>query len=85
MYGCNKYVRFDDNTIIIFSPDIAHVNAARGPMVINQWDDTRRSPVSAGFIEGGKCVGNSVSLGLKSKEGDTGVFRRMLGLPKLEE
>ena len=83
MYRRNKYVRFDDDTIIIFSNEIAHLNAARGPMVRTQWDDARRVAISAGFIEGGKCVGKSESLNLKSKEDDTEIFRRMMNLPKL--
>lgn len=35
------------------------------------WRRLERDPVSAGFVEGGKCVGNSESLMLSSRPEDT--------------
>jgi len=38
------------------------------------WRRIRRKPVSAGFVEGGKCVGRSESLNLNSQAGDTALL-----------
>lgn len=40
------------------------------------WERIRRKPVSAGFIEGGKCCGRSESLRLESHAGDTELLTR---------
>ena len=38
------------------------------------WRRIHREPVSAGFIEGGKCVGESESLGLRSRPEDSALL-----------
>lgn len=35
------------------------------------WKRVHRTPVSAGFIKGGKCEGESLTLNLKSREQDS--------------
>ena len=37
----------------------------------DDWERVNRTPISAGFVEGGKCVGESESLKLKSRPEDT--------------
>ena len=66
--------------IFIFSKEISHDCMAEAVMGIkNQsfgnWRRVRRKPISAGFIEGGECVGRSESLGLESREEDTKLLR----------
>lgn len=62
--------------IFIFSRDIHHdcfaeiVDAIRNQKHGN-WRRINREPVSAGFIEGGKCVGRSESLNLDSRPQDS--------------
>lgn len=38
------------------------------------WRRLHREPISAGFVEGGKCVGNSESLMLASRPEDTALL-----------
>lgn len=40
------------------------------------WRRIDREPVSAGFVENGVCVGDSESLGLKSRPEDTELLKR---------
>lgn len=40
------------------------------------WKRIYREPVSAGFVEGGKCVGESESLKLKSNPSDTKLLQQ---------
>lgn len=41
------------------------------------WKRIHREPISAGFVEGGKCVGKSESLGLQSRpELDTALLNK---------
>jgi hypothetical protein len=39
-----------------------------------EWQRIYRDPVSAGFVEGGKCVGMSESLNLRSRQQDTALL-----------
>jgi len=39
------------------------------------WERVRRTPISAGFVEGGKCVGESESLGLASRPEDMALLK----------
>jgi len=77
-----KYVRFDDDTFIMFSNDIPHESASRGPQTLSSWEhrSTRRRPISAGFvtIKDAKlwCYGRSVSLDLKSKSDDSDMLNK---------
>lgn len=62
--------------IFIFSRDIPHnVMAEAVSRMRNQthdnWRRIDREPISAGFVEGRKCVGESESLNLKSRVEDT--------------
>ena len=41
------------------------------------WKRVRRVPISAGFVEGGKCVGMSESLSLRSRPEDTALLAGM--------
>lgn len=41
----------------------------------DDWKRISRTPVSAGFIQGGKCVGNSESLRISSREQDTELLK----------
>ena len=73
--------------IFIFSKDINHACMAESiNHMRNQnhsgWRRISRTPLSAGFIEGGKCVGMSESLHLNSRPQDTALlaalgFRRL--------
>lgn len=79
-----KYVRFNDDTFIMFSNQIPHDSASTGPQRFSDYEirDTRRIPVSAGFvtIEDSKfvCYGKSESLGLSSKKDDTEMINKSL-------
>ena len=43
----------------------------------DNWERIRREPVSAGFVVGNECVGESISLHLKSRpEEDTALLRK---------
>ena len=62
--------------IFVFSRKINHDCMAESVSAIKNhsyspWRRIRREVVSAGFIEGGKCVGKSESLNLKSDPRDT--------------
>ena len=39
------------------------------------WRRVLRTPISAGFVEGGQCVGKSESLSLSSRPEDTALLR----------
>jgi len=41
------------------------------PLVYGRWERITRTPISAGFVRGGECVGNSESMMLKSRPEDT--------------
>lgn len=85
MYNKNKYVRFDDDTFVVFSNEIAHIYASQGPMKLGKWEPKteRRKPISAGFISLSKagvfCEGASESLGLISLPDDTELLRKFFG------
>jgi hypothetical protein len=40
-------------------------------LVYGKWRRIEREPISAGFVRGGKCEGNSESLGLRSRPQDS--------------
>lgn len=40
------------------------------------WKRVYRLPVSAGFVEGGLCIGYSESLGIRSRQEDTALLRK---------
>lgn len=68
-----------DEEIFIFPSSVNHSIFAESICAMrNQrhgsWKRIRREPVSAGFIEGGKCVGNSESLGLRAREIDSSLL-----------
>ena len=69
----NEYEQLE---IFVFSKNIMHdcmAESIRG--IKNQnfspWERVLRTPVSAGFVTDGKCHGESISLRLKSADGDT--------------
>ena len=71
-----KYVRFDRNTFVLFSAHIDHADIAEG---IGR-DRVR----SAGFVSIGEteaqCYGESLGLSLSSKEEDSKLMSKFLGL-----
>lgn len=71
----NKYVRFEDNTVVVFSNDILHIEAAKG---------IPKKPISAGYfmISNGDLVANgaSTTLNLESHEGDSKVIQDFLNV-----
>ena len=49
---------------------LGHIrNQSRG-----SWHRVSREPIAAGFVEGGKCVGISETLGLRSRPEDTALL-----------
>jgi len=44
-----------------------------------EWRRVTRKPVSAGFVEGGRCCGRSESLKLEPAEGDTELLNSYSG------
>ncbi len=77
MYSRVKYVVSNENKIIVFSELFTHS------------EFSRYKPISAGFISFGvnkqgnptcTCYGESVSLGLKSREIDTDLAKRQLNM-----
>ena len=50
-----------------------------------EWVREFRTPVSAGFIENGACIGGSETLGLSSRVGDTDLLKRTLKVSKVDE
>lgn len=59
-----KYIVINGNEMIIFPPTIQHKGIA-GDMNVT----------SAGFIEGGRCYGQSDSLNISSKESDNRLLK----------
>ena len=65
--------------IFIFPKAVHHNDMAEAvqrlkkhdPLLYAKWERITREPISAGFVEGGKCVGNSESLMLASRPEDT--------------
>jgi len=39
------------------------------------WERIYRKPISAGFVENGKCFGRSETLGLEARKDDTALLR----------
>lgn len=77
MWIKTKYVITDDGTIIVF------------PELLQHSEFKKFNPVSAGFISFGvnkqgnpscTCYGESISLGLKSREEDTILAKRQLNM-----
>lgn len=59
-----KYIVIDEKEMIIFPPTLQHRDIARDLCV-----------TSAGFIEDGKCYGQSDSLGIGYKESDNKLLK----------
>ena len=77
MWLKQKYIITEDNKIIVFSELFQHS------------EFKKFNPISAGFISFGvnkqgnpscTCYGESVSLGLKSREEDTVIAKRQLNM-----
>ena len=80
-----KYIatKRDDGTeeIFIFPRSVNHdcmAEMLRGirDQSWGNWKRIHRSPVSAGFVEGGLCIGYSESLNLRSRQEDTALLRK---------
>ena len=78
-----KYIvtRQEDGTeeIFVFPREVHHdcmaeVLGSIRNQSFRPWKRIHREPVSAGFVEGGKCVGMSESLGLRSRQQDTALL-----------
>jgi hypothetical protein len=75
----------DTEEIFVFPKAIHHKDMAEAvehlkehdTLVYGKWKRIHRQPISAGFVEGGKCVGVSESLGLRSRPEDTTLLPRM--------
>lgn len=71
-----KYVRFDRNTFVLFSPHIEHAVIAEGL--------GRDRVRSAGFVligeEEARCYGESIGLSLSSRKEDSKLMSKFLGL-----
>ena len=73
-YVVFKYFR--EEFIIIFPETLTHAELARGVTKMSKY----MNPISGGFIEDGKCVGESISLDMKSRgEADTLLIKELLG------
>ncbi|HIG58191.1 MAG TPA: hypothetical protein EYQ21_02145 [Flavobacteriales bacterium] len=74
-----KYVVFDDGLdkhILTFPAYVTHREFADS---LKELSDGMLYPISGGFIENGECVGESVSLRLKSRgEKDTSLLHKLL-------
>jgi hypothetical protein len=71
----------DTEEIFIFPDAVHHKDMAQAvehlkyhPADRTAWRRLYREPISAGFVEGGKCVGNSESLMLTSRPEDTALL-----------
>lgn len=80
-----KYIttKLPDGTeeIFIFPKSVHHTDMAEAVCFLKDhpndragWRRIHRKPISAGFVEGGKCVGNSESLMLASRAEDTNLL-----------
>lgn len=78
-----KYIVTEDNDgvkeIFVFPRNINHDCMAEALSGIRTamcpgWERIRRKPVSAGFVAQGICFGESISLRLKSADGDTALL-----------
>lgn len=79
-----KYIatKQEDGTeeIFIFPMDVNHdcmaeVLSGIRNQTWGDWKRIRRNPISAGFIEGGQCVGGSETLQLKARPEDTSLLK----------
>ena len=72
---------------IIFDQTIGHLNMAQNIVDPNRWateGELKQSILSAGFViinpDGGvQCYGESVTLEIRSQEGDSDLINKMLG------
>ncbi len=70
--------------LFVFPKSIHHRDMAEAVEMLREhdrynpdkWTWIQRQPVSAGFVENGKCVGNSESLQLVSRPEDTVLLSR---------
>ena len=79
-YNEIKYVVFDflgDEYIVIFPELLTHIELANAVTKMSKYMD----PISGGFIEHGKCTGESISLNMKSRgEKDTLLLNKIIGI-----
>ena len=75
----NKYVVFDGyrgEKIVVFPTIVQHARLASS---VEQNGFGSLSPISGGFIENGECVGESISLRLKSRPvEDTALLKELM-------
>ena len=73
-----KYVVFefiDEEFIVIFPEILTHIELAEAVTKMSEYGE----PISGGFIEHGKCVGESISLNMKSRgEADTLLLEKLV-------
>ncbi len=65
-----------EEEIFVFSSEIPHKVMAEAVEGLKNsagpaWERVRRTPVAAGFVEGGRCVGRSETLNLAARPQDT--------------
>jgi len=79
-YNEIKYVVFDflgDEYIVIFPELLTHIKLANAVTKMTDY----MKPISGGFIEHGKCTGESISLNMKSRgEKDTSLLNKIIGI-----
>ena len=77
-YDDIKYVVFDflgDEYIVIFPELLTHIELANAVTKMTDY----MKPISGGFIEHGKCTGESISLNMKSRgEEDTLLLEKLV-------
>jgi|TARA_Y100000296_G_C5070172_1_gene204488 hypothetical protein len=77
-YNDTKYVVFDfigEEFIVVFPEILTHIELANAFTKMSEYGE----PISGGFIEHGKCVGESISLNLKSRgEKDTLLLKKIM-------
>ena len=72
-----KYVVFKKirrEFIVTFPSDLTHIELANSITKMSKYTE----PISGGFIENGKCFGESISLDLKSRPEDTLLLNQMM-------
>ena len=78
-----KFVTFDGyegEKIIVFPAIIQHSDFARS---VTQMSYNGLHPISGGFVIDGQCVGESISLRMKSRgEADTALLKTLLNIPE---
>ena len=76
-YNDIKYVVFDflgEEYIVIFPELLTHIEVAKSVTKMSKYME----PISGGFIEHGECMGESISLDMKSRgEADTLLLEKL--------